>query len=787
MYKLIILVSIIWLAACHNVSISQGGQLSIETIMQGEDFIGHLPQYHRLLPNDNVLFEWQPKSEKHQETYIYSPDAGLKGGDIIRKLNPKELVELPLNGFEWNEGKTIATYSNNGNLFMWSLNNNDPEVLIKTTDYISNPHFSKDGKSIIYRINNNLFNYKIDDGRIHQLISYSKGEEPVLIKEKKYLERQQKELFQIIRKRDDLNHLKLADKKKRSEFSIPVIYTGNSKVYSNELTPNGLFVVYSTVERASTVATQIHEYVNENGIAKEVKARPKVGRDEDKFSLHYFDFEKSKIVDLQLDKMPELNKQHNYLADYEKSDYKNKGVIFHGPYFNDNGDIAIVEIKSLDNKHRWLGRIDFENGELIPFEHQYDEAWIGGPGISSWNEAPGNVGFLKNSNTCYFQSEETGFSHLYTYDFDKNKKEQLTKGDFEIHDATLSKDGSKFYVIANKKHAGNREFYHFDIKSKKWKDILVTDGKHDVLVSADESQLYYLYSYKNKPTELYHCVNAVKEEGKQITHSTTEEFENYNWREPEVIKFKASDGLEVTARLYQPLAENKNGAAVIFVHGAGYLQNAHNWWSGYYREYMFHNLLVEQGYTVLDIDYRASAGYGRDWRTAIYRDMGGKDLSDQLDGRKYLIEELGINENRVGIYGGSYGGFITIMALLKEPGKFQCGGAIRSVTDWAHYNHEYTSNILNTPAEDSIAFRRSSPIYYAENLEDELLMLHGMMDDNVQFQDVVRLTQRFIELGKDSYEMAIYPIEPHGFKEASSWVDEYKRIYKLFQENLLEK
>ena len=202
---------------------------------------------------------------------------------------------------------------------------------------------------------------------------------------------------------------------------------------------------------------------------------------------------------------------------------------------------------------------------------------------------------------------------------------------------------------------------------------------------------------------------------------------------------------------------------------------------------MFHNLLRENGYTVLDIDYRASKGYGRDHRTEIYRFMGGKDLSDQIDGKKYLVQELGIDATRVGIYGGSYGGFITLMALLTEPGEFACGAALRSVTDWNHYNHEYTSNILNYPNTDSIAYHRSSPINFAENLQDRLIMLHGMVDDNVQFQDVVRLSQRFIELGKKNWELAVFPVEAHGFKRADSWTDEYRRILEMFNEELLIK
>jgi dipeptidyl aminopeptidase/acylaminoacyl peptidase len=159
-------------------------------------------------------------------------------------------------------------------------------------------------------------------------------------------------------------------------------------------------------------------------------------------------------------------------------------------------------------------------------------------------------------------------------------------------------------------------------------------------------------------------------------------------------------------------------------------------------------------------------------------------LSDQVDGAKYLVDEWKVDPDRIGIYGGSYGGFITLMALFNHPGTFKSGAALRSVTDWAHYNHGYTANILNTPTMDSIAYQRSSPINFAEGLEDHLLILHGMVDSNVQFQDVVRLAQRLIELGKDNWEFAVFPLESHGFVEPSSWTDEYKRIFRLFQKTL---
>ena len=136
------------------------------------------------------------------------------------------------------------------------------------------------------------------------------------------------------------------------------------------------------------------------------------------------------------------------------------------------------------------------------------------------------------------------------------------------------------------------------------------------------------------------------------------------------------------------------------------------------------------------------------------------------------------------MYGGSYGGFLTFMALFKEPGTFKAGAALRPVSDWSQYNHEYTSNILNTPELDPEAYKTSSPIEYAAGLQDNLLIAHGMIDDNVFFHDSVMLTQKLIELRKDKWELAPYPMERHGFVHPDSWYDEYRRILELFDRTL---
>ena len=492
---------------------------------------------------------------------------------------------------------------------------------------------------------------------------------------------------------------------------------------------------------------------------------------------------------IDFSKLPGISDLPDYISDYPEKEWEEKPreVIPSEIYFSENGKKGIANVRSIDNKDRWIVSIDLETGAVTSLDRQRDEAWIAGPGVGYTYYGGGTLGWLPDNKHIYFQSEETGYSHLYLLNTENGHKKALTKGKYEVFDPFLSNDKKSWFLTTSEGDAGQRHFYKMPAMGGKMEKLTSMKGNNDVSLSPDEKHMAIYHSFTNKPWELYLKKTGSNAEANQLTSGQSNEFKSYDWKEPEYISFKASDGAEVPARLYLPKENAKNGAAVVFVHGAGYLQNAHKWWSNYFREYMFHNLLSDLGYTVIDIDYRGSAGYGRDWRTGIYRHMGGKDLSDQVDGVKYLIENHNIDPEKVGIYGGSYGGFITLMGMFTEPEVFKAGAALRSVTDWAHYNHGYTSNILNQPVNDPIAYKRSSPIYFAEGLEGDLLIAHGMVDVNVHFQDVVRLSQRLIELGKEDWEMALYPVEDHGFVEPSSWTDEYRRILKLFNESLLDK
>ncbi|RYG36348.1 S9 family peptidase, partial [bacterium] len=439
-----------------------------------------------------------------------------------------------------------------------------------------------------------------------------------------------------------------------------------------------------------------------------------------------------------------------------------------------DGRFVAVWADAEDNKDCWLlvadSRPSEKNAAVRTLWTEHDDAWVGGPlkRLLGWT-----------GNRLYFGTEKTGYSHLMTMDPATGEAKALTSGNFEVSDVSLDEDRKRFLFLSSEGGPAQRHLDTIGLDGgpiTKLADMSADDDSSYAL-HPDGKTLAIVRSQPNHPGELYLG-------GKAVTQTPSDEWLSGPWTSPPIVEVPARDGKKVPGRLYKPKGWKKGGPAVVFVHGAGYLQNVFNGWSYYYREYMFHHLLMSRGYSVLDLDYRASAGYGRDWRTAIYRHMGGKDLDDQVDGARYLVRELGVNPKRIGMYGGSYGGFITLMAMFTAPGTFAAGAALRPVTDWAHYNHGYTSNILNFPQDDPVAYRQSSPIYHAEGLKGALLICHGMIDTNVHFQDSVRLTERLIELGKENWEIAPYPVENHGFTRPASWTDEYRRILNLFERTI---
>jgi dipeptidyl aminopeptidase/acylaminoacyl peptidase len=782
--KIFVLQSLLWIASLAHAQTP----LSVDYIMRDPKWMGTFPAAHFWSSDSKqIYFNYNPEKNPSDSLYKIEPTAGAKP----MKVSVQEERTLKKEAI-YSADESLKLYKKGNQVLLEDLKKRKTTTLFDWYGPLEKLKFLANENYISFSSDLNFYWFDRTTNRLEKLTSITNGSKPAKTKPAEsgkinFLEKENLALLEEVRKRKEAQKASQDYRASIREATVEefVFYTEGKSLTNLQLSADARFVTFSVfTPPAANKATKVPDYTAASGYTEDLNSRPKVGTAAGKVEIGIYDLQRDTVYYVNTATLPGIKDAPDYRADYPDRiwEVKNRELSLTGPTFSPDGKKAVIQARAVDNKDRWIASIDLTTGALITLDRQRDEAWIGGPGIG-WG---GTLGWLPDSKHLYFQSEESGYSHLYLVDVTTKEKKALTSGKFEVFDPFLSKDKKFWYLTTSEVHPGERHFYRMPLMGGKMEQLTAMEGENQVVLSPDEKLLAIIHSYSNVPAELYVQENRVGVKPIRLTSGQSEEFKNYAWRDPKLVTFKAQDGALVPARLYTPDPSKKNGAAVIFVHGAGYLQNVHKWWSSYFREYFFHNLLTDLGYTVLDIDYRGSAGYGRDWRTAIYRHMGGKDLSDQVDGAKFLIQQQGVEAGRVGIYGGSYGGFITLMALFNHGELFTSGAALRSVTDWAHYNHGYTANILNTPEEDPIAYRRSSPIYFAEGLKGNLLIAHGMLDVNVHFQDVVRLSQRLIELKKDNWEMAVYPVEDHGFVTPSSWTDEYKRILKLFNTTLLK-
>ncbi|HTE00493.1 MAG TPA: prolyl oligopeptidase family serine peptidase [Mucilaginibacter sp.] len=789
------LFTLFFITASVNAFAQKLETLTVEKIMRDPKWIGTSPSNIRWSDDSKkIYFTWNPNATDHDELYSITPNDSKP-----QVVSLEERKVLPAANGNWNKKHTIKLFEKNGDIFLSDITKGKITQLTSTIDRESNPAFNGDESQVLFLRGDNLYALKLNSGELKQLTNFVKAATAQAAtgrrgrlgadskdggnQQEKWLKAQQLELFDVIKEKEKNDKYTTAERKALQPEKLKEIVIDDKRVSGLTLSPDGRYVTYRLITSPKDEKlTIVPDYVTASGFTEDIPNREKVGGPQATSETFIFDTQRDTIYNVSTKEIPGIKDLPDYVKDYPKEleartkKNEDRKVNLRGPYWSEDGKNAVVVVEADDNKDRWIMKLDAATGQLSLLDRERNEAWVGGPGTR-------NLGWTDNTH-FYFQSEVSGYSHIYLADVTTGTKKQLTSGKWEVQSLDLSKDKKTFYFTANIEHPGVTHFYRIPVSGGEPVKLTSMKGGNDVELSPDEKWLAIRYSYSNKPWELYIQPNKPGAKAVQVTHSTTAEFESYPWRVPEMITFKNRYGADVYARLYQPKNPDPAKPAVIFVHGAGYLQNVHYWWSSYFREYMFNNMLADNGYTVLDIDYTASSGYGRDWRTGIYRHMGGKDLSDQVDGAKLLVEKYGVNPKHIGMYGGSYGGFMTLMALFTEPDVFASGAAIRSVTDWAHYNHGYTDEILNEPYNDEKAYRQSSPIYFANGLKGHLLMLHGMVDQNVNFQDIVRLTQKLIELHKENWELAPYPVEDHGFVQPSSWTDEYKRIYKLFEETL---
>ncbi|RDS80074.1 S9 family peptidase [Dyella psychrodurans] len=779
---------------------SGAAPLDLETIMANPDWMGHAVENpYWSVDGRSLYYSLKRDGSTVHDLYRVDPVSGQG-----TRLDAAAMAQAEGPAI-YDHTRQHAAYILHGDVFLVDVASGRRVQVTRSPQPESAPQFSADGRALQFRQANNWYSYDLASGVTSPAAVLKFADDPQ-DKKPDALERQQLDLFKELRENKadkDAEHaneeaLAAADSTRAPQ---PFYLGDKSQLVDTELSPNGrwMLVITQPAHRDDGKAPGVIHYVTDSGYTETQDARTYVGRnDPAPQSLVLLDLVAHKQYDLSTDNLPGIKDdplkaiREKTVATLEKAGKSDEAKALKAPdvrpvtlysmdaetasvAWNDDGSDIALELLSIDNKDRWIATIDFDKHALVSQHRLHDDAWI--------NWTYNDVGWLKDNRTLWFLSEQTGYSQLYVKPLSGAVK-ALTAGKFEVSQPLLSNDGKWFYVRTNQVAPYSYDVYRVPSNGGALTRVTQYGGMDQFVLSPNDSQLGVLHSSAYVLPQL--AVQGVQGgTPRDLTNTMKPAFTAHAWIAPKIVEVPSSHGAGVIyAKYYGPANETdalSSRPAVIFVHGAGYLQDVSESATYYQHEQLFNNLLVQQGYVVLDMDYRASQGYGRDWRTAIYRQMGHPELEDLLDGKAWLVKNHGVDAKRVGIYGGSYGGFMTEMALLRAPGEFAAGAAQRPPADWVTYNHSYTGDILNDPQLDPEAYKTSSPIEYADNLRDPLLINHGLIDDNVLASDSVRLYERFVELHKKNFWISLYPLERHEFEHPDSWYDEYRRIDELFE------
>jgi dipeptidyl aminopeptidase/acylaminoacyl peptidase len=782
-----------------------GGALSadgpdLELIMSDPDWIGNAPtEFYWSDSGEEVYFDLKRVGEDFSDLHAVSA-----GGGEARRVAPADEWKSSNASRVYNAARTRVAWIHRGDIMVKDLSSGEIRQATRTTAEELSPMFMADGTSLAFVRDKVHFVYDTSTGTTSEAADIRFEKHP------------DEQSFDTLREQQLRNLETLREDKRRAEAleahgesrrhedpagaPLPIYLGDEYTEVGRSLSPSGRYLLVTVTDHEAEEGRHgiMPNYVTEDGYTSIAETRTRVGRNLpaaqqllliDLVAGTFETVDHAALPGLDDDPLEDLRESAidwhvERGADREEVEKavaapETRAVTVERIIWNSGGSLAALQFRSVDNKDRWLATVDPRAPVVTPQHRLTDDAWI------NWDY--NEFGFMPDGRTLWYLSEESGFSHLYTKRVGSRRTRQLTSGNFVVREPEVHPRGSHFYVVTNRTHPGNYEVYRVAAGGGDLEQVTELGGVVEFRLSPAADRLLLSRSSLDRHADLYVKPAVTGGDAVRLTDTVSEQFASIDWVVPEIVAVPSSQvDRSIYSKLYLPRDYRKGGSypAVMFVHGAGYTQNSHMGWPYYFREFMFHTILANEGFVVIDMDYRASQGYGRDWRTAIYRNMGRPELEDFKDGIDWLAENYGVDRSRVGIYGGSYGGFMTFMALFLEPDLFAAGAALRPVADWMHYNHTYTSNILNTPLVDPEAYQRSSPVNYVQNLTKPLLIASGMQDDNVFFQDAVLVVQRLIELKKQNFEVAVYPLDSHGFVHPNSWLDEYRRIYRLMHEHL---
>jgi dipeptidyl-peptidase-4 len=654
---------------------------------------------------------WAPDGK----TFVFSRGNSLRIYDPVAKTS-KELVSTEALDAAAVKGKEEGSYG-------W------------TNRYVESGglEFSESGKELLYSTGGDLFLIQVANGKWQQLTKTPDAEEDAkLSPDGKMI---------AFRRRSDLYTLDVVSGKEvrlTHDGSDTLLNGELDWVYPEELelgtaywwSPDSKSIAYLQFDTSREPIVP-HEDVLGVRARYEPERYPQAGENN---------------ADVHLGVVPAAGGATRWL---EVGDTRNTYLIARAGWMPDSRSVYVVRLNRVQNRLELLS-IGVESNMATVILREADPYWI---------NLAGDVKFLQDGKRFLWLSERDGYRHIYLYSNDGKESKQLTKGEWEVRAMVSDSKNERVLYTSNEGNPLEQHIYSVKLDGSSKQRLDKTAGWHTI--SAPRGAAYYLDTYstlKSPPRTTLHSGDGT--ELGVYREADTKEMDEYEILPTEIVKFKGAGGEELYGRIIKPggFQAGKKYPVIVDVYGGpSVMLPVENRWS----EIGMDQVFAQKGYVVWQAENRGGMGRGHRFETAIFRNLGVAELADQVAGVKYLVSLGFADEKRIGIQGWSYGGFMTLNALLNAPDVFRCGISGAPVTSWLNYDTIYTERYMGLPKENVESYKNTALPPKAANLEAKLMLVHNYEDDNVLFQNSLQMTHALQNAGKQ-FEYMLYSQKTHG-------------------------
>ncbi|OEY72783.1 S9 family peptidase [Salegentibacter salarius] len=713
------------LIAATSTIYAQDKEISLEEIYDGTFRQERLQSLQSLENGKEYVVLNRDRNANTSSIDVYS----YKSGDKVRSLlNSEDLSEISgFQGFELSENEDKILLSTNmeqiyrrSSRGIYYIYDVEDKTLTKLSDNkVQEPTFSPDASKVAYVIENNIYTYDIASGEETQVTT--DGEKNKIING-------------------------VTDWVYEEEFAFVRAFDWNK---------TGTHLAYLKFDETEVPEFSMDMFGQDLYPSQQVFKYPKAGETNSEVSLYTYELaaEESEKVEL---------------GDYED---------FYIPRIKWTQDPEILSVQVLNRHQNELDLIfvDAEDNEAEVVMNETDEAYI---------DITNNLTFLED-NSFIWTSEKDGWNHIYLYDEDGELENQVTKGNWEVTDYYgYDKDSKKIFYQSTENGSVNRDVYSIKINGKNKTRLTEKEGMNSADFSADYT--YFINSYTSTETPYEFTLHNAKN-GKLVrkikdNSDLLETEAAYNFAPKELSTIEVN-GNELNMWMIKPndFDENKEYPLLMFQYSGPGSQSVSNSYFGT-NDYWY-QLLANEGYIIATVDGRGTGFKGADFKKVTQNELGKYEVEDQIAAAKKFGEMEYIDENRIGIWGWSYGGFMSSNAILKGNDTFSMAIAVAPVISWRFYDTIYTERYMTTPQENPSGYDENSPINHVEKLKGDYLLIHGGGDDNVHLQNTMRMVEALVQANKQ-FDWAIYPDRNHGIYGGNTRLHLYTMMTDFIKEKL---